>query len=151
MHMHLTHPPLSASLPPLRLSWVWYACCTTRTCAERPVYETAKRRGYLAVRGSGYRKGRKGHPLPNAYRQWCDARGWACVVVEQDASGGSGSDVVVVDLAPLRSTQLLPAVAAVERLAATVGAHRLGTADRSLEDVPFNTMPLALPHSVEQA
>lgn len=25
--------------------------------------------GFLQVRGTGYRKGRKGHPLPNIYRQ----------------------------------------------------------------------------------
>jgi hypothetical protein len=36
---------------------------------ERPVFETAKKKGYLQVRGTGYRKGRKGHPLPNIYRQ----------------------------------------------------------------------------------
>src|SRR5690348_9661925 len=41
---------------------------------ERPVYETAKKKGYLQVRGTGYRKGRKGHPLPNIYRQVCTPR-----------------------------------------------------------------------------
>lgn len=38
---------------------------------ERPVYEAAKKKGYLQVRGTGYRKGRKGHPICNIYRQVC--------------------------------------------------------------------------------
>lgn len=65
------------------------------------MYESAKKKGYLAVRGTGYRRGRRGNPLPNVYRQWCDARGMACVVIEQDWTGG-GQDVVVVDLSTLR-------------------------------------------------
>eukprot|EP00775_Hariotina_reticulata_P007501 gene7501-7711_t len=72
---------------------------------ERPVYEAAKKKGYLQVRGTGYRKGRKGNPLPNIWRQWCDAKGMGCVVIEQDMTG-AGGDVVVADLAPLRLRQL---------------------------------------------
>lgn len=44
----------------------------------------------LQVRGTGYRKGaggRKGNPLPNVYRQWCDAKATACIVIEQDMTG----------------------------------------------------------------
>ena len=44
---------------------------------ERPVYEAAKKKGYLQVRGTGYRKGRKGHPLPNIYRQVGDPAPWS--------------------------------------------------------------------------
>lgn len=61
--------------------------------------------GFLSVRGTAYRRERKGNPLPNIFRQWCDAKGWPCVVIEQDlalAGGGGGQDTVVVDLAPLR-------------------------------------------------
>lgn len=47
---------------------------------ERKIYESAKKKGYLAVRGTGYRRERKGNPLPNSFRQWCDAKGMACVV-----------------------------------------------------------------------
>jgi hypothetical protein len=70
---------------------------------ERPVFESSKKRGFLAVRGAGARKAhaRHGHPLPNSFRQWADARGVPCVVIEQDRSG-AGLDTVVVDLAPLR-------------------------------------------------
>ena len=39
--------------------------------------------GYLAVRGTGYRKERKGNPLPNIFRQWCDAKEVPCIVIEQ--------------------------------------------------------------------
>lgn len=61
--------------------------------------------GFLAVKGSGYRKARKGYPLPNIYRQWCDAKGTPCVVIEQALTGGE-ADVVVVDLTPLRLMDL---------------------------------------------
>lgn len=148
--------------------------------------------GFLAVRGSGYRKGRRGNPLPNVYRQWCDARGRACIVIEQDAAGG-GEDVVVADLSPLRTTQLAqvraaeppPLLAAVQcrrlrrrracfralsgllaaaarcgapqavraccSLADVVGAQQLTPAQRPLDAVPFNTLPLAsLPYAPAQ-
>eukprot|EP00798_Chlamydomonas_sp_ICE-L_P032562 gene32562-12480_t len=50
---------------------------------ERSIWERAKKKNFLAVRGTAYRKERKGHPLPNIFRQWCDANERACVVVEQ--------------------------------------------------------------------
>jgi hypothetical protein len=70
---------------------------------ERPVFESSKKRGFLAVRGAGARKAhaKHGHPLPNSFRQWADAKGLPCVVIEQDPSG-AGLDRVAVDLAPLR-------------------------------------------------
>ena len=109
-----------------------------------------RRQGFLSVRGTGYRKGRKGHPLPNIWRQWCDAKGQPCVVVEQDASGGASRDVVVVDLAPLRASDLRWAVAACCSVAQAVGARRLGVSERPLDAVPFEAQPVSLPLSVEQ-
>jgi len=73
---------------------------------ERRVYELAKRDGYLAVRGTGYRKERKGSPLWNTFRQRCDALGTICVVVEKrsssSSSSGGGGDRLVIDLSTLR-------------------------------------------------
>jgi hypothetical protein len=63
-------------------------------CGPRP-------QGFLTVKGTGYRKNRKGHPLPNIYRQWCDSRAMPCIVIEQAMTPGE-EDVVVVDLTPLR-------------------------------------------------
>lgn len=60
----------------------------------------------MAVRGTGYRRARRGNPLPNIFRQWCDAKGQPCVVIEQDMAGDVGFDVVVIDLAPLRQLDL---------------------------------------------
>jgi hypothetical protein len=57
--------------------------------------------GFLAVRGTGFRRGRKGWPINNSFRQWCDAKEWPCCVIEQDLTG-NGNDVIVVDLATLR-------------------------------------------------
>lgn len=35
------------------------------------------------MRGTGYRRARRGNPLPNIFRQWADARGIPCIVIEQ--------------------------------------------------------------------
>lgn len=80
---------------------------------ELKVFDAARKKGFLVTRGSGARsaalKGSGAHPLPNSFRQWCDARAAPCAVVMTDAGGGIGGvsssgarDVVVVDLATLR-------------------------------------------------
>lgn len=67
---------------------------------ERKAFDVAKDRGYLTLRGTGYRKERKGSPLANIYRQMCDAHAQHCVVVE-NLPGGQ-MDCVLVDLSTLR-------------------------------------------------
>jgi hypothetical protein len=67
---------------------------------ERKAFDLAKDRGYLTIRGTGYRKERKGSPLANIYRQMCDANAQHCVVVE-NLPGGQ-MDCVLVDLSTLR-------------------------------------------------
>lgn len=47
------------------------------------------------------RRERKGSPLTNIYRQWCDAKVTLCCVVECDTIG-AGTDVLVVDFSTLR-------------------------------------------------
>ena len=61
--------------------------------------------GFLVTRGSGYRKERKGSPLANIYRQWCDAQAKACIIVLQ-STGSSIMDTVLVDLSTLRMKDL---------------------------------------------
>ncbi len=65
---------------------------------ERRQYDLAKRDGYLTVRGTGYRKERKGSPVYNTFRQRCDALEEICVVHEKR----SGLDWVVIDFSTLR-------------------------------------------------
>ena len=65
---------------------------------ERRIFDQAKRDGFLTVRGTGYRKNRKGSPVGNTFRQRCDALGQICVMVEKR----SDSDRVVIDLSTLR-------------------------------------------------
>ena len=89
--------------------------------------------GYLQVRGTGYRRGRKGNPLPNIYRQWCDAKAQACIVIEQDMIG-NGKDCVVVDLSPLRVTNIQPAVQVCHDLAAAAGADPVTFRLKHLKD-----------------
>jgi len=59
---------------------------------EKTVFVAAKKNAFLTIRGSGGRRGSKrgggkgsGRPLLNTWRQWCDAKGWATIVVEQAA------------------------------------------------------------------
>ena len=55
----------------------------------------------MKLEGTGYRRGRKGSPLANTHRQYCDSR---CIpqVILMKASGGRMVDNVLVDLSPLR-------------------------------------------------
>mmetsp|Transcript_9449 Transcript_9449/g.23192 ORF Transcript_9449/g.23192 Transcript_9449/m.23192 type:complete len:302 (+) Transcript_9449:136-1041(+) len=65
---------------------------------ERRTFDRAKRDGFLAVRGTGYRKNRKGSPVWNTFRQRCDALARVCVVVEKT----SDRDRVSIDFSTLR-------------------------------------------------
>lgn len=66
---------------------------------ERQAFNIAKERGFLTIKGTGYRKERKGAPLANIWRQLNDALGRPCVLIEQ---WGAAADLVLVDLSPLR-------------------------------------------------
>lgn len=65
---------------------------------ERLQYNIARDRGFLTLKGSGYRRERKGSPLANIWRQLSDAEARPCVAVEQQGP----LDTVVVDLSTLR-------------------------------------------------
>jgi len=67
---------------------------------ERRAFEIARNvKHFLEVRGTGYRRERKGSPLQNTWRLWCDARSMPAIVLEKDSSG---TDSVHIDLATLR-------------------------------------------------
>lgn len=87
---------------------------------ERAAFERAKRYGLLSLRGTGYRKERKGSPLLNTFRQLCDARAHAAVWLEIGV--GAVEDAAVVDLAPLRDPERIESArAATARVAAQSG------------------------------
>ena len=65
---------------------------------ERKAFDLAVQKGFLVVDGGGYRRERKGSPVRNCYRLWCDAVGRPNVAVFK---GGNGDDSVEVDLSPL--------------------------------------------------
>lgn len=108
------------------------------------MYEAAKKKGFLSVKGTGYRKQRKGHPLPNIYRQWCDAHGQATVVIEQDASG----DCVVVDLATLRLLDTSQIKQSVREAAQELGLQEVHYDERPADAVPFDVIPYITPDKV---
>lgn len=73
--------------------------------AERSELDRAAVKGFLVLSGNGNRRTRKGSPLANIHRQWCDARGKPQVIVYKAVLEGSSSgvvDQVLVDLSPLR-------------------------------------------------
>ncbi|KAK9832201.1 hypothetical protein WJX74_002645 [Apatococcus lobatus] len=100
---------------------------------ERKIYELAHKKGFLVTRGSGYRKERKGSPLANIFRQWCDAQARACIIVLQ-ASGSSIIDTVLVDLSTLRSANLTPLVDRYQEAAAEAGCRAVPL---DLARIPF--------------
>jgi hypothetical protein len=63
---------------------------------------------------------------------------------------GTSSDVVVVDLAPLRVSDLSAAVELCSRLAAAAGARQLTLQERPLDASPFNVLPVGLPTPPQQ-
>jgi hypothetical protein len=66
---------------------------------ERFLFDQARRKGFLEINGSGWRKQRRDAPLLNTYRSLCDARGQASIILHK---GSTGVDELVVDLSPLR-------------------------------------------------
>jgi hypothetical protein len=72
---------------------------------ERNEMDRASKKGYLALAGAGNRRTRKGSPLANIHRQWCDARDKPQIVLFKAVSGRP-MDEVMVDLSPLRMNGL---------------------------------------------
>jgi len=76
---------------------------------ERAAFERAEVHGYVTVDGSqqGYRRTRKGSPLANIHRQWCDARAKPQIILAKASTVKDGwvVDHVLVDLSPLRCVE----------------------------------------------
>lgn len=82
--------------------WGSRQVCHRLNQEERKAYDVALHKGYLTLKGTGYRKERKGSPLANIYRQYCDARDMLCVNVMLRQHAGQQGDVVLVDMTPKR-------------------------------------------------
>ena len=65
---------------------------------ERRMFDLAMNHGYLETMGSAWRTERKGAPLVQTWRNWCDALAMPAVVVQR-----STPNLVVIDLSPLRT------------------------------------------------
>jgi len=70
---------------------------------ERNQFDMAIRKGFLQIHGSGWRKQRRGSPILNSWRNWCDARCHPAIVLHKSTSPESQQDSVVIDLSPLRT------------------------------------------------
>ena len=67
---------------------------------ERELYDRARRKGFVEIDGSGWRRQRSDAPLVNTFRSWSDALGQPAIYVHK---AREGIDEVVVDLSPLRT------------------------------------------------
>lgn len=93
--------------------WGSRQVCHRLNAEERKAYTLATTKEFLTLKGSGYRKERKGSPLANIYRQYCDAGGVPCVNVLLISSSGAmrgrrREDLVLVDMAPTRQWYRTP-------------------------------------------
>jgi hypothetical protein len=75
---------------------------------ERTQFDVGRARGFVELRGSGWRRQRSDAPLRNTYRSWCDATAVAAIFVHK---GGDGLDEVVIDFSPLRAPEQFEAAA----------------------------------------
>eukprot|EP01041_Mallomonas_annulata_P012158 gene12158-25511_t len=72
---------------------------------ERVEWEFAKKRRYLLLRGTGWRKERGDSPLANVYRLYCDSNSVPCITVERGL-GIDVEDVVTIDFSTLRTRNI---------------------------------------------
>lgn len=61
---------------------------------ERIEWDNAKKRGYLQLRGTGWRRERGDSPLANIYRQLCDAKNIPCITIAKGLGIGDVSPAV---------------------------------------------------------
>lgn len=74
---------------------------------ERKEWNLAKKRRYLLLRGTGWRKERGDSPLANIYRNYCDSVCIPCVYVKRGVQYGEQLlDELVVDFSPLRTANI---------------------------------------------
>lgn len=92
---------LSRGQPAKKKGYGSRGVCHRLNDEETQAFERAGRSGYVTLQGTGYRRGRKGSPLGNIHRQWCDARAKPQIILCK-ASGGRPLDNVIIDLSPLR-------------------------------------------------
>jgi len=67
---------------------------------ERTLYDFARKKGFVEIGGSGWRRQRSDAPLVNTYRSWCDARGVPAIYLHKSSDA---ADELLADLSPLRT------------------------------------------------
>eukprot|EP01031_Cornospumella_fuschlensis_P034365 gene34365-41597_t len=73
---------------------------------ERKEWELAKKRRFVQLRGTGYRRERGDSPLANIYRNFCDAVAVPCISLSRALGIDASVDKVTVDFSPLRSMEI---------------------------------------------
>ena len=122
---------------------------------ERAHFTRAQEKGYLDLRRNAFhRRARRGAPLANTWRMWCDAQGRPAVAVAQ----GDGAAALEVDLSTMRAERyaevagarpgaagVREVVRALDRVVAMEGTLEDGGADgEDARDGPTWRLPLLL-------
>ena len=88
------------------------------TSSERASFDLARRRGFVELSGSGWRRERGDSPLWNTWRNWCDAKAMPvlCLMKRKpsplptacadDQATAVVADRVIIDISPLRKASL---------------------------------------------
>ena len=71
---------------------------------ERLEWDLAKKRKFLVLRGTGFRKERGDSPLANSWRNWADATGCLAISIQRSNDDKGPADSLIVDFSPLRTT-----------------------------------------------
>lgn len=69
---------------------------------ERDEWELAKKRRFVVLDGTGWRRERGDSPLLNSFRNYCDAVAIPCISLMRGNGAGTILDKVLVDFSPLR-------------------------------------------------
>lgn len=80
--------------------------------AERIEWDLAKKRRFLMLRGTGWRRERGDSPLANIYRNYCDAVEVPCISIARAIGIQDLIDHVIIDFSPLRRIDIQDMVTA---------------------------------------
>lgn len=84
---------------------------------ERDEWELAKKRRFVVLDGTGWRRERGDSPLLNSFRNYCDSVSIPCISLMRGNGAGTIHDKVLVDFSPLRVSLLSSIASDVKEMA----------------------------------
>jgi hypothetical protein len=109
----------------------------------------AKKRRFLLLRGTGWRKERGDSPLANIYRNYCDACAVPCISVARGVGVGEElTDEVIIDFSPLRTKEVGHFAHEGIELAKTFGSLASVTDNSNIETLGWDMSDISLEEDV---